>query len=331
MNSVPQISIIVPVYNAERWLRRCIDSILDQTHTDFELLLIDDGSTDASFTICEEYASFDCRIRVFHKFNGGASSARNLGLDNAQGLWITFCDADDYVYPEWLANFNLQEGQNYDLLTQGMKTDKPFFGIEKLQKESGFDFSGTPINFLDEACEHYLLGYNVIKAFRKKIIKDYDLKFNEKLWLREDEAFFLEYISHCKKIKSSKEAGYFYFTPEDWEKKYKLSFDDRIFLEEYIFDVLGRINPSVYNKKFAVSNRNSLNKYLTEAFYETKNLQYVRKLQMYFRKYPDFAPLFRFTRKLIQIDPTCKISSFVLFIHMSIRKIIKTMGVKAIN
>lgn len=93
----PKISVIVPVYNTEKWLRRCIDSILGQTFADFELLLIDDGSTDGSGAICDEYAEADQRVRVFHKPNGGVSSARNLGLDNAKGKWITFADADDWI------------------------------------------------------------------------------------------------------------------------------------------------------------------------------------------------------------------------------------------
>lgn len=95
--TTPAISVIVPVYNTERYLRRCIDSILAQTFTDFELLLIDDGSTDTSPAICDEYAQRDPRVRVFHKPNGGVSSARNLGLDNALGEWISFVDADDWV------------------------------------------------------------------------------------------------------------------------------------------------------------------------------------------------------------------------------------------
>ena len=94
---MPKISVIVPVYNTEKYLHRCIDSILDQTFTDFELLLIDDGSTDSSGTICDEYAAKDSRVRVFHKENGGVSSARNMGLDNAYGEWITFVDSDDYL------------------------------------------------------------------------------------------------------------------------------------------------------------------------------------------------------------------------------------------
>ena len=93
----PKISVIVPAYNTEKYLRRCIDSILAQTFTDFELLLIDDGSTDQSGEICDEYADKDVRIKVFHKANGGVSSARNVGLDNALGEYICFCDADDWV------------------------------------------------------------------------------------------------------------------------------------------------------------------------------------------------------------------------------------------
>lgn len=90
------ISVIVPVYNAEKYLHQCVNSVLDQTFTDFELLLIDDGSTDSSGVICDKYATEDNRIRVFHKENGGVSSARNLGLDNAKGEYLIFLDADDY-------------------------------------------------------------------------------------------------------------------------------------------------------------------------------------------------------------------------------------------
>lgn len=92
------ISVIVPVYNTEKYLDICIQSILSQTYTDFELLLIDDGSTDSSGAICDKYAERDSRVRVFHKENGGVSSARNLGLDNARGKYVIFLDADDYWY-----------------------------------------------------------------------------------------------------------------------------------------------------------------------------------------------------------------------------------------
>ena len=100
------ISIIVPIYNREKYLSECIDSILVQSYSDFEVLLIDDGSTDRSGEICDEYAQKDARIRVFHKENGGVSSARNVGLDNATGEWIAFVDSDDWVGEKYLESFS---------------------------------------------------------------------------------------------------------------------------------------------------------------------------------------------------------------------------------
>ena len=99
---MPEISIIVPVYNVEQYLPRCIDSILAQTFTDFELLLIDDGSPDNCGKVCDDYAAKDARIRVFHKENGGVSSARNFGLDRITGEYVSFIDSDDVVSPRFL-------------------------------------------------------------------------------------------------------------------------------------------------------------------------------------------------------------------------------------
>ena len=96
------ISIIVPIYNIEKFLPCCIESVLAQTFTEWELILVDDGSKDSSGVICDEYAAQDARIRVFHKENGGVSSARNLGLDNVRGEWITFVDADDWIESDML-------------------------------------------------------------------------------------------------------------------------------------------------------------------------------------------------------------------------------------
>ena len=93
----PEISIIVPVYNVEKYLKRCIDSILNQSFTDFELILVDDGSTDNSGEIIDEYAIKDERIKVIHKENGGLSSARNVGIEYSKGNYIAFVDSDDYI------------------------------------------------------------------------------------------------------------------------------------------------------------------------------------------------------------------------------------------
>ena len=94
------ISVIVPVYNVEKYINRCIESVLAQTYRNFELILVDDGSPDNCGAICDDYASKDRRIRVIHKENGGVSSARNAGLDSAGGDYILFVDSDDYITPE---------------------------------------------------------------------------------------------------------------------------------------------------------------------------------------------------------------------------------------
>ncbi|SMC40372.1 Glycosyltransferase involved in cell wall bisynthesis [Oscillospiraceae bacterium] len=102
MEAKPLISIVVPVYNVEKYLRECVDSILAQTYHNFELLLVDDGATDSSGEICNEYAESDPRIQVFHKENGGLSDARNYGIDRIKGDYITFIDSDDFVGKEYL-------------------------------------------------------------------------------------------------------------------------------------------------------------------------------------------------------------------------------------
>ena len=99
---MPLISIIVPIYNAETYLPRCVDSILAQTFGDFELLLVNDGSRDGSLDICQRYAAKDGRVRVIDKPNGGVSSARNLGLESASAEWVMFADADDWIEPNTL-------------------------------------------------------------------------------------------------------------------------------------------------------------------------------------------------------------------------------------
>jgi glycosyltransferase involved in cell wall biosynthesis len=99
---MPLVSIIVPIYNAETYIPRCVDSILAQTFADFELLLVNDGSSDGSLDVCQQYAAKDSRVRVLDKPNGGVSSARNLGLESAKAEWVMFADADDWIEPNTL-------------------------------------------------------------------------------------------------------------------------------------------------------------------------------------------------------------------------------------
>lgn len=310
----------------EKTLRRALDSIVAQTYTNYEVIMVDDGSADRSGKICDEYASKYDKFRVVHKPNGGQSSARNTGIAESRATWVTFCDSDDFVYPEWLANFRLQEGNGHDLLTQGMRADKPHFGHKELQKESGFDFEGNPIDFLDMAYKHSLVGYTVIKAYKKKIIQDNGLQFDQRLWLREDDVFLLEYLSHCKKIKSYKEAGYHYFIP-DWHKKYKISHEYSLNLEERIFQSLLNIDKRMLKTPFSHHNRLGINAALTNLFFNTCQIKYLRKLRNYYIEYADFANMANPSKVILRKDPTFLVSAPIIYIHMLLRKLLR----KSIN
>lgn len=198
---MPKISVIVPVYNTEKYLHRCIDSILAQTFTDFELLLIDDGSKDNSGAICDEYAAKDQRVRVFHKENGGVSSARNLGLDNAQGEWITFVDSDDWIEPILIESCVtvIRKKHNIDVIRYG------YYEEESLNKriircssnENDIIFS---LNTFFEKCDNYCYwGFVWNTAFRRDLIRE--LRFDENINYCEDHIFTYEYMIRCKTMR----------------------------------------------------------------------------------------------------------------------------------
>ena len=179
------ISVIVPVYNTEKYLDRCIQSVLAQTYTNWELLLIDDGSTDSSGTICDQYAAEDNRIRVFHKENGGVSSARNLGLDNAKGEWITFVDSDDWVEPSMLK----------ELLAIALDNDADYVYCDLL-----FDFGQYQkyYNAATYASEHRTMLKNFIistwsiictSLVKAEIYNNHNLRFSQSYTYCEDFLF----------------------------------------------------------------------------------------------------------------------------------------------
>jgi glycosyltransferase involved in cell wall biosynthesis len=212
------ISIIVPAYNSEKTIRRCLDSILAQTYTDWECLVIDDGSTDDTPAICDEYAAADSRFRVFHKQNGGVSSARNVGLDNAIGQWVTFCDSDDWVFPCWLTNYMENLSPEYDVIIQGIKSTKPLGNKQRLS--CGFDYSGNSSIAIDYMYDNDMLGFTVNKLFKASIINENKIRFNERLSFNEDGVFVIEYLSRAKKTCSTSKIGYYYYVP-NWSAKYE--------------------------------------------------------------------------------------------------------------
>ena len=195
------ISVIVPVYKAEKYLHRCVDSILTQTYTDFELLLINDGSPDNSGAICDEYAAKDSRVRVFHKENEGVSSARNLGLDNAKGEYVTFCDSDDYVGEDWLMAYSEAIKESLDFAIQGI-----YYIINKgeLETKRLVPYKGCNLNdkrnLIVQLISYGVYGYPVTKLFKRQIIEDNHISFDTNSAFREDEQFFSKYLEYVTSL-----------------------------------------------------------------------------------------------------------------------------------
>ncbi len=188
----PKISIIVPVYNVEQYLPRCMDSILAQTFTDFEVLLVDDGSKDRSGAICDEYAAKDARIRVFHKPNGGVSSARNVGLDEAKGEWVNFVDADDIVSDDCLEKLLAPADDEVDIVIGDFQP----FGItfEKKALENRRYSNSLWGACLAERMKTMPFGVPWGKLFRNGIIRTNGIRFDENIHFNEDSLFNQTYF-----------------------------------------------------------------------------------------------------------------------------------------
>lgn len=203
----PKISIIVPVYNTEKYLNRCVDSILTQSFSDFELLLVNDGSTDKSGSICDDYACQDSRVRVLHKVNGGVSSARNSGLDNAKGEWIMFVDSDDWIintqledlvkYPTYDLRVNNYQLYGSDEAIGGELPDARYNGNEQIY-ECLIEYFST--NF-KSACG---------KRFKMSIIEKHSLRFENNISMGEDLIFVLDYLKYTNSISLSSLKGLIY-------------------------------------------------------------------------------------------------------------------------
>lgn len=209
----PKISIIVPVYNVEKFLPQCLDSILAQTYTDYELILVDDGSKDRSPTICDDYAARDNRISVVHKSNGGVSAARNTGIEAARGEYITFIDSDDYISPDYLEAF-------FQAASPALPTDALIVhkGIEPFFDDGSTDVhclpdSAFPIRNPFEYSELYLLLLGpCLKLYRRSIITESHVRFNTALSNGEDRIFVQDYLlaEGCQRICVVNYMGYHY-------------------------------------------------------------------------------------------------------------------------
>lgn len=210
---MPVISVIIPVYKAEKHLDNCMASVVAQTFTDIEILLVDDGSPDRCPELCDQWAARDCRVRVLHRPNRGAAAARNAGIDAATGQFLAFVDADDRLWPDALQRaYDAQRTNNADLVIYNLRyVDEAGMPLEKP------DFSGMPDEILDEAgvwnryfsagerCIYYVVVWN--KLFKAALFRT--LRFPE--GKRYEDQFYMPGLyAQCKVIACLSYVGYDY-------------------------------------------------------------------------------------------------------------------------
>lgn len=201
------ISIIIPVYNAEKYLPKCINSILEQSYDNFEIIIVNDGSTDRSGKISDSFREKDSRINVFYKDNGGVSSARNLGLKKATGRYLCFVDADDYLLPDYLNK----------LYEQRMLSDNSALVIQACQGRKNTLIENNLILVEEKEKANYFLQKDIMtrasepmaKLFDRGIIYDNNLEFPHNLQIGEDGIFILKYIIHAQNIIISNDDNYY--------------------------------------------------------------------------------------------------------------------------
>lgn len=206
----PKVTIIVPVYNVEKYLRRCVDSLLSQTYSNIEIILVDDGSPDGSPDICDEYAQKESSIKVVHKKNGGLSSARNAGIEAASGDYLTFVDSDDWIASDTIQySLNKMKEHSADVIQNEFKMVYSQDDAIENPSEIVETFEGK------EILQHYLRqstidgSYSVCRClFPREAIKP--VRFREGK-INEDIDFKYKVLSNCKKMVVTNQIKYFYF------------------------------------------------------------------------------------------------------------------------
>lgn len=220
MKNEPIVSIIIPVYNAEKYIAKCLDSILVQTFTEFEVILIDDGSKDESANIYNKYAKNDCRIKPLRQENSGVSAARNKGIDTAKGKYILFVDADDYIVEDMVEKLvDAAEKTQSDLAFCGFKvlgsdlrSNDTMALCNCCGPNNDFVVSKEEVikRIVSTAPNEMLYGYIWRNLFRTEVIKTNKIKFIQGIKISEDFLFILEMANHSNHIVIIPEELYIY-------------------------------------------------------------------------------------------------------------------------
>ena len=241
------ISVIVPIYNAEKFLHRAVESVLCQMDGRIELILVDDGSTDFSGAICDEYASKHSDIQVVHKKNGGLSSARNAGIEVASGQYICFLDADDYLDKETCGQLievivrhhpdMIDYGWKY--VSSGGEVTANLHGVPKgvlLDECVIREMILPPLLNLCKDDEHFIYDFACTKVFKTGIVKEKNVRFDETRRIWEDRPFSVTYLLYCKTFYSVPQSFYNYVDmPNSLSRRYHLEFFNVILKNYHLY------------------------------------------------------------------------------------------------
>ena len=265
--SGPIVSIIVPVYNAEKTIQRCVESILGQDFQDFELLLIDDGSQDASGALCDAFAQRDARVRVLLKENGGVSAARNLGLSQAQGVYLQFLDSDDWITAD-ATTMLVRTAREYqcDLVISD------FYRVVGDRVSHKGDIQEDTVLSREEYAAHMMerpadFYYGVLwnKLYRREIVERHHLRMNPEISWCEDFMFNLEYIRYAERFYALQVPIYYYVKTKGSLASQYLSIPKTIRMKLMVFEYYNRFFKTVLDEEEYERSRLKVYKFLVDA------------------------------------------------------------------
>ncbi|MCD8365528.1 MAG: glycosyltransferase [Clostridiales bacterium] len=263
----PTVSIIIPVYNTEKYLKRCIDSVLNQNYTDFELILADDGSTDMSGAICDEYAAADSRVRVIHKENSGVSDTRNAAIAQACGTWLQFADSDDWLTPDATGLF-VRAAQEHpcDMVIAD------FYRVvgERFSRKGDIDREDVMTREDFAACMmdnppdfYYWVIWN--KFYRRDLIEQYNLKMDTTVNWCEDFLFNMEYILHAASFYALHAPVYYYRKRKGSLISQSIGIGKTVRMKMMVFEYYNNFYKNIYDEKDYSKKRRQIYRFLLEA------------------------------------------------------------------
>ncbi|GAA6255762.1 hypothetical protein F070042J6_16140 [Bacteroides sp. f07] len=262
----PKISVIIPVYNRENTITACVSSIIQSEYKNLEIIIVDDGSVDNSLKICEELASKDSRISVIPQNNAGVSAARNNGLGNATGDWVTFVDSDDGIHPScystlydggYLEAYDLlMFGRGFSRFRDGKVLLKHYPDGDKVDLESRDKIIDYLFNRFDPYSHDFFFVHD--KLFRKSILDEHKIMFQEDVTLGEDQIFVLDYLHHVNRFYYTGAAYALNFIWTKYEKQIGLG--GALRKPEYFIFIQKR-NYEAFERLLAICNNEGLKKY----------------------------------------------------------------------